>query len=121
MAATATESTGLAILDTTQATQIVRGTIALTGTYGPDTLNLRPAKSKVSSSRAPIRVSFSEAPTATVTPSGYIFTYQAGTTPANGKLRITSAASTELTPTAAYSAALLQAVITYEAVFTLGI
>lgn len=107
--------------DTTQATQIIRGTIALSGTYGPDTLNLTGKLSNLRSSKPPIRVFFSEQPSATVTPSGYIFTYQPGTTPANGILRITSAAGTELTPAGAYSAALLQAVITFEAVFPLGI
>ncbi len=108
--------------DTTQSTQVVRGTIALTGSYpaGGDTLNLVGSKSRVQSHKGAIQVVFSEQPSATVTPSGYMFYYQPGTTAANGLLRITSASGTEFSA-GTYSASLLQANITFAAYFTLGI
>jgi hypothetical protein len=107
------------ILDTTKSTQIVRGTIALTGSYpaGGDTLNL--SGFPVQSAAGPVVVWFTEVPSSTVTPSGYGLYYQPGTTLANGKLRITSTGGTEFS-TGAYSASLLQAVIFFEAVLLLG-
>ena len=121
MTATAAPYSGLAQLDTTQSTQIERGTIVLTGNYtaGGDTLNLTGAKFKTQSAKPPIRVFFTEQPTASVAPSGNLFYYEAGTTPANGKLRVMT--STTEFAAGAYSAALLAANIQYEAVFSLGI
>ena len=120
MAAAVTARKARPIRDTSQATQIVRGTIALTGNYpaGGDTLNLSGAP--VQSAQVPVRVFFSEQPSATVTPSGYGLYYEPGTTPSDGKLRVTSAAGTELAA-GAYPAALLQANIVFEAIFPLGL
>ena len=120
MAATATlNSTVQPILDTTQASQIVRGFISLTGSYtsGGDTLDI--SAYPVQSAQLPEIVLFTEQPSATVAPSGYLFYYQPGTTSANGLLRITSAAGTELTATT-YPAALLAANIQFLALYPTG-
>ena len=120
MAATATNnSTVQPILDTTQASQLVRGSVVLTDTYtsGGDTLDLSGYPTQ--SAQPPEIVLFTEQPSATVTPSGYIFTYQPGTTPANGKLRVTTSAGTEFSA-GAYSAALLQANVVFLALFPTG-
>ena len=121
MAATVTFSTAVGRLDSTQSTAIVRGSVALTGSYtaGGDTLNFTSSKSPVLSAKPPLEVLWTENPSATITPSGYNIYYQTGTTPANGKIRITSAAGTELSA-GAYPAALLQANISFLAYFTLG-
>ena len=121
MAATVTFSQAVGRLDSTQSTAIVRGTVALTGNYasGGGTLSFTSSKSPVLSAHAPLNVLFTENPSATVPPSGYNLYYQTGTTPANGKIRITSAAGTELTA-GAYPAALLQANVSFLAYFTLG-
>src|SRR5271154_924543 len=97
MTATATPYAGLGQLDSTQSTQISRGTVTLTTNYasGGDTLNLTGAKFKTQSTHAPLRVFFTEQPTASVAPSGYILYYQPGTTAANGKIRITTSAGVE--------------------------
>jgi hypothetical protein len=122
MTATAAPYSGLAQLDTTQSTQIERGTIVLTGNYtaGGDTLNLTGPKFKTQSAKPPIRVFFTEQPTASVAPSGYLFYYEQGTTPANGKLRVMTSSTVEFTA-GAYTSQLLAALIQYEAVFSLGI
>ena len=120
MAATATARTTQPILDTTQATQVTIWTVSLTGNYtsGGDTLDLSAYPTQ--SAQIPIWVDFSESPTASVAPSGYNFYYQPGTTPANGLLRVTSAAGTELTA-GAYPAALLAALVVVYATFPTGI
>lgn len=119
MAATATARGTLPITDSTQSSQVTLWTVALTGTYtsGGDTLDLSAYPTQ--SANPPTWVAFSEAPTASVAPSGYNFYYQPGTTPANGKLRVTSAAGTELSA-GAYPAALLAALVVVQAWFTLG-
>src|ERR1700744_3011096 len=122
MAATVTFRKTIQLSDTTQATEIVRGTIALSGNYpGPtgDPLNLGTSKGSLSA-KVPVVVFFTETPSSTVTPSGYGIYYMPGTNPKNGFLRFTSAAGTELA-TGAYPAALLQANIAFEAIFSLGI
>lgn len=121
MAATVTFSQAVGRTDSTQSTQIVRGTVALTGSYaaGGDTLSFTATKSPVLSAKGPLFVIFTEAPSATITPSGYNLYYQPGTTPANGKIRITSSSTVEFA-TGAYSATLLQANISFMAYFTLG-
>lgn len=121
MAATATlNSTVQPILDTTQSSQIVRGFIALTDTYtsGGDTLDI--SGYPVQSAQPPEIVLFTEQPSASVAPSGYLFYYQPGTTPANGKIRVTSAAGTEVSA-GAYPAALLAANVQFLALFPTGI
>ncbi len=119
MAATATARTTQPILDTTQSTQITLWTVALTGSYtlGGDTLDLSAYPTQ--SALPPVWVAFSEAPTTLVAPSGYTFYYQAGTTPANGLLRVTSTGGTELSA-GAYPAALLAALVVVYATFTTG-
>ena len=119
MAATATARTTQPILDTTQATQITLWTVVLTGSYtaGGDTLDLSAYPTQ--SALPPVWVDFSEAPTASVAPSGYQFYYQAGTTPANGLLRVTTSAGVEFSA-GAYSAALLAANVVVYATFTTG-
>jgi hypothetical protein len=121
MAAAITFTQAVGRLDSTQSTAIVRGSVALTGSYtlGGDTLSFTSSKSPVLSAGAPLNVLFTENPSATITPSGYNLYYQTGTTPANGKIRITSAAGTELSA-GAYPAALLQANISFMAYFKLG-
>ena len=120
MAATATAITTQPILDTTQSTQVTRWTVVLTDTYtlGGDTLDLSAYPTQSALPPVPPLI-FSESPTALVAPSGYLFYYQQGTTPANGKLRVTSAAGTEVSA-GAYPAALLAALITLEAKFLTG-
>lgn len=123
MSAAATLNTGLAQTDSTQATQVVRGMIALTGNYGDgatsgDPLNL--AKYGVQSSQPPLRVLIYEAPPAGTAPTGYLFGYELGTDPSNGRISIMSAVATEYALGTAYSAALLGAKLFFEAIFPLG-
>lgn len=123
MSAIATLTTGLVQNDTTQATQIARGSIALTATYGPgatsgDLLNL--ALYDVQSNAAPVRVLVYEMPAAGTAPTGYLFGYEVGSTPANGRLSIMTSEGVEYTQGSAYSAALLAAALFFEAIFTLG-
>lgn len=129
MATAVTPNAGLAQSDSTQATQIVRGKIALTGNYGGanthgDTLNL--GFYGVQSNNPPLRVLIYENPPAGTAPSGYALGYAPGTDPTNGVLTVfgTGAAAggpgQEFTEASAYDAALLAAVIEFEAVFPLG-
>lgn len=123
MAATPTLLTSQPQYDSTQATQIVRGTIALTGNYGTgashgDVLNL--AQYGVLSNNPPLRVLIYEQPAAGTTPTGYQLGYAAGANPSNGQLTIMNGAATEYTEGSAYNAALLAAVIYFEAIFLLG-
>jgi hypothetical protein len=120
MAAAVTMRTAQPTLDTTKSTQVVRGSIALTGSYpaGGDTINLSGFPTQ--SAQVPVVVWFTETPTSTGTvPSGYEFYYQPGTNPSNGKLRIMNGTTGEFA-TGAYNAALLAALITFEAIFPLG-
>lgn len=119
MAATASARTTQPILETGQADQTTWWTVVLTGSYtsGGDTLDLSAYPTQ--SAQIPIFAIFSEAPTASVAPSGYNFYYQPGTTPADGKIRITSTGGTELTATT-YPAALLAALIVLEVKFPTG-
>lgn len=114
MAATVTMSN---ILDTTQSTQRVRGTIAFTGTYptGGDTVNLNVYP--VQSASAPLFIAFVEMPVAT--PSGNEFSYVPGTGPSNGKVYITTTSGAQFTP-GAYSGGLTGTTLAFEAVFPLG-
>lgn len=125
MAATATKSKGYPVSDTTQSTQIVRGTVVLTGNYAThgDVLDLSTVGAQ--SSKPPVRVFVYDQPPAGTSPSGYEFTYCPGSTPANGKLCVmenagAAGAFAEL-PAGAYPAALTGATLAFEAVFLTGI
>jgi hypothetical protein len=123
MSAIATLSTGLVQTDSTQATQIARGTIALAGNYGGgathgDTLNL--ALYGIQSNLPPLRVLIFETPPAGTAPTGYQLGYAPGTNPSNGQLTIMGGPATEYTEGSAYNAALLAAVLNFEAIFPLG-
>lgn len=129
MAATVTPNSGLAQTDTTQATQVVRGTIALTGNYGGgathgDTLNL--GFYGVQSNLPPLEVEIFEMPPAGTAASGFIFGYAPGTNPQNGVLTVQQTGAALSGPLAeypqgtAYSAPLLAAVLHFRATFPLG-
>lgn len=129
MAVNVTFPNTISKLDTTQATQVARGSITLTGSYvtGGDAFSL--AKSPVQSKARPIRVIFWEEPPSGTVPTGLEFYYRnVSTAPnaTNGVLQIggpgtgsSGAAGTEFTA-GAYSAALLATVIKFEAIFPLG-
>lgn len=120
MAATVTlNSTVQPILDTTQGSQLVRGTVAFTGSYpaGGDTLNLSAYPTQ--SAQPPVLVLFTETPSASVAPSGCLYYYQPGTTTANGLIRVTTAANTEVSA-GAYPSEVLAANVSFVAIFPLG-
>jgi hypothetical protein len=104
--------------DSTQSTQVLLANVVLSGSYttGGDTLNL--SGYPCQSHGLARRVFFTEQPTATVAPSGYLFYYQPGTTNANGKLRIMTSATVEFS--GAYNSNLTSAIIELEATFPLG-
>jgi hypothetical protein len=116
MALTAVLSTGLAQTDTTQATQIVRGTITFAGNYvtGGEILNL--ALYGVQSNYPPLNVFVYEYPLNGGAAFGSTFIYTAGTDPSNGRLMIFAGGvqQTTATPYQAYSN------VSFEAVFALG-
>ena len=128
MAATATVSQQLSYNDSTQATQIVRGKIVLTGNYGGvsthgDTLALN--LYNVQSNQPPLRVLITEEPAAGTYVSGYFFDYGLGTSPANGVIIVSlidtgTGLKKEYTEGSGYSSALLAAALYFEAVFPLG-
>lgn len=122
MAATATVLQQLSYNDTTQATQIVRGKIVLTGNYGTssshgDTLALN--LYNVQSNQPPLFVEIIEMPAAGTAATGYNFGYALGSNPSNGLLTITNG-TTEYTEGSAYSAGLLAAALYFQAFFPLG-
>lgn len=106
-------------------TQIITGTVALTGNYGTstshgDVLDFSKFSYQgigVQSDQLPISVDFQENPPAGTAPSGYSFGYAPGTTLPLGQLTIMNGAATEYSQGSAYSAPLLAAVITFQAVF----
>lgn len=120
MAATATARTAQPITNTEQSVQVTYWTVVLSGSYtaGGDTLDLSAYPTQ--SAQIPVFAIFTEAPSATVAPSGYNLYYQPGTTPANGLIRITSSAGTEISA-GAYAAALLAANVVLRAEFPTGI
>jgi hypothetical protein len=122
LAAIATLNTGLSQTDTTQATQIARGTIALTGSMaaGGDILNL--ALYGVQSNYPPLAVFVYEYPLVGATVTGYSFVYLQGADPSSGKLvpvlgGVPLAAGAYPAPLLTESAA---GGIQFEAVFALG-
>jgi len=131
MAITATLTTGLALNDTTQATQIVRGTLTFSGSYpaGGDIMALN--LYGVQSNYIPVRVFVYEYPAVGAAPTGYEFIYLSGTDPSNGRLYILQSGAAVSSPNAqvtpgAYStypglvAAGAAGAIQFEAVFQLG-
>lgn len=134
MAATAKKSTGYPVTDTTQSTQIARGTIGLSGNYGGgatngDTLDL--SKIGAQSSKPPVEVEIYEEPAAGTAPTGYKFLFAKGTTQKNGQLVVlqggaaVSTPQAQITQGAAYPAGLITAAnagyLKYKATFLTGI
>lgn len=121
MATAITLNKNIPIGDTTSATQVVRGTVALTGNYGAasghgDILSFANIYG-IQSRSIPLNVIFTETPPAGTAPSGYLFGFAPGTTNANGKLTIMSGVATEYSQGSAYSAALTGAVVSFVAYF----
>jgi hypothetical protein len=129
----------LPITDTTQATQLVRGTLAFSGNYvaGGDVVNFAThtvgSASPVVSSRRCVGMQFWEEPASGTLPTGVagmLFYRNVATKPnaSNGVIQIvgsatmtagTFAAGNELSA-AAYPAAILAAKVFFEAIFVLG-
>lgn len=138
MAITVTVSVTPPVLDTTQATQILRGSFVFTGSYtaGGDTINFTTHAVGVAnplvSNRRPLRVLFWEEPASGTTPSGLEFYYRntnAKPTAANGVVQVlgagtvsggTATQGVELGATT-YPAMLTATVVKFEAIFPLGI
>jgi len=111
----------LAVNDSTEQYQIVRGQLKLTGNYGGaathgDTVTFSNVYG-IQSRQIPVHIDIYEAPPAGTLPTGYIFWYCPGTTQNNGVLNIMSGPASEYSQGSAYNAALLGAVIYYEAWF----
>ena len=105
MSAVASLSSSLPQFDTTQAEQVIEGTIALTGNYGGatthgDTLDL--SKLGAQSNSLQIRVDIFEKSPAGAVPSGNFYRYMYGTDQTNGSLNIFTAAGSEYTEASAY-------------------
>lgn len=105
MSAVASLSASLPQYDTTQAEQVIEGSIALTGNYGTggshgDTLDLSLLGAQ--SSQLPIRVDIFEKSPSGAAPSGNIYRYMYGTTQANGSLSVFQGNGTEYTQGSAY-------------------
>jgi len=132
MATVAKANKSLPVTDTTQSTQIVRGSITLSGNYGGgatngDTLNL--AVYPTQSPKTPLRVLVYEQPAAGTAPTGYYFGYAAGTNASNGLLVVSqngaiNSPATQITQGSAYPTALVTAAtagyLKFEAIFPLG-
>jgi hypothetical protein len=115
MSATITPITAPQNPDVTAREVIVDGTIALTANYGGasthgDTCNLQQLQDLAKSSQLPTKVEIWEDPPAGTAPSFYQFVFCPGTTQLNGVVSIGSNL-VEYTEAAAYSAALLAAVL----------
>jgi hypothetical protein len=125
MAAKVVVSQGPVVADTTQATQIVRGTITLSGNYGGgatngDTLSFA-AMPNNPTNAVPLRVFIYEQPAAGTAPGGWRAIFCPGTTIANGVVAFFNGTS-QLTQGNAYSgtAAVANAVWAFEAIFPVG-
>lgn len=108
--------------DTTQATQIVRGTLTLSGNYGGasthgDTCSFANVYG-IQSRSVPIRVFIYQQPASGTAPGNCTGTYCPGTTIANGVVSFANAGS-ELSGGSAYTGATASAVWVFEAVFPL--
>lgn len=124
MAITATIDSSYAQNDTTQATQIARGTLHFSGNYvaNGDTLSFANLYG-IQSLTTPLRVFVYEAPPAGTAPSGYLYTFAPGTSNANGKLVVMNTGAALSGPlgqlgAGAYPAAITGAVVKFEAIFT---
>lgn len=98
--------------DTTQATQVVRGTITLSGNYGSGSSHGDTLALNVYGVQSATLVGYviNELPAAGTAPTGYIWGFAKGTTLANGKLTCMNG-TTEYTEGSAYSAGQKAAVI----------
>ena len=107
-----------AVNDTTQATQIVRGTLTLSGDYGSGTSHGDTCNFGIYGiqSKTLLRCFIYEEPAAGTAPSFYTAVYQQGTTIENGAVNF-ALAGTEYTEGSAYSGAIASAVWKFEAVF----
>jgi hypothetical protein len=120
MAIAAAITSGYAQNDTTQSTQIVRGTLTLSGNYGGasthgDTLNFGTIYG-IQSSSVPIRVFVYQQPASGTAPGNCSAFYCPGTTINNGVVSFFNGTS-ELSGGAAYTGATASAVWVFEAVF----
>jgi len=109
--------------DTTQSTQIVRGTLHFTGNYvtNGDILSFANVYG-IQSTSVPLRVFVYEAPPAGTAPGGYEYVFCPGTTIANGKLVVLVGAAAISLPmaqlaAAAYPAGITGGVVKFEAIF----
>ncbi len=125
MAAKVVPTQGPVVADTTQATQIVRGTITLSGNYGGgatngDTLSFSGMPNNPTNA-VPLRVFIYEQPAAGTAPGGWRAIFCPGTTIANGVVAFFNG-TTQLSQGAAYSgtAAVANAVWAFEAIFPVG-
>jgi len=121
MAITVATTSSYAQNDVTSATQIVRGTLTLSGNYGTgsshgDTVSFASLYG-IQSHSTPLRVFIYEQPPAGTAPSFYSAVYQKGTTIANGAVNF-SLAGTEYTQGSAYAGAISTATWVFEAVFS---
>lgn len=115
---------GNAINDTTQATQVIRLPLTLSGNYGSssptdthgDTLNLSTVYGLQSNS-VPVRVFVYQQPASGTAPGNCTGVYCPGTTSANGVISFANA-GTELTRGSAYTGAVASAVWVIEVVVT---
>jgi hypothetical protein len=106
--------------DTTEQTQIVRGTLSLSGNYGGgsthgDTLSFAGVYG-IQSNAVPVRVLVFQQPASGTAPGNCTGVYCPGTTMNNGVVSFANA-GTELTQGSAYSGAASTAVWVFEAVF----
>lgn len=121
MSAIAAVTQSQTVNDVTSATQIVRGTVTLSGNYGGGATNgdtLSFAITGIQSNSVPIRVTIYEQPAAGTAPGGWRAIFCPGTTIANGVVAFFNGTS-QLTQGNAYSgtAAVANAVWVFEAVF----
>jgi Flp pilus assembly secretin CpaC len=128
MAAVAKANKSLPIADTTQGTQIVRGTITLSGNYGAggaqgDTLSF--AVYPTQSPKTPLEVRIYEVPATGTAPTGYVYSYLSGTNASNGQFSVAQgSAGTAPTIGSAYPTGLVTAAtagyLHFTAYFPLG-
>jgi|SRR5215469_15353709 len=124
MAISVTIDSSYAQNDTTESTQVLRGTLHFSGNYvtNGDTLSFANLYGLQSQS-VPRRVYVYEQPPAGTAPGGYEYVFCPGTTLANGKLVILVGAAAISLPMAqlaagAYPAGITGGVVKFEAIFT---
>lgn len=112
-------------VDSTKALEVVYGTIAISAspaTYAQHGLTLNFSQDLIKSGLAPLWVDVQSSPPAGTSPSGYVYLFCPGTTPANGRLAIFQAAGSaapdvELSDASAIPAGVSGDVITFRAQF----